>query len=78
MEGSYDRSAKANGHANGHATDLSKTTTNEPWEQRMAAFRKTGTWRNEWGFRPGERGCRVPPVLLVTVTETSTDEETAT
>ena len=64
MEGSYDRSAKANGHAHGHATDLSKTTTSEPWEQRMAAFRKTGAWRNEWGFRPGERGCRVPPALL--------------
>ena len=37
----------------------------EPWEQRMRGWRKDQFWRDEWGFRPGARGCRVPDELLL-------------
>lgn len=39
-------------------------TVTEPWTQRMRGWRKDQFWRDEWGFRPGQRGCRVPDEFL--------------
>lgn len=62
VEGSYDRTAgKDVGSGN---MDVTKKIKETPWDQRVKMFRKDGTWRNEWGFAPGERGCSVPNELL--------------
>jgi len=34
------------------------------WPGRVAAFRKSGTWANAWGPRPGQAGCMAPAELL--------------
>lgn len=59
--------SSSNGHSktNGHVMDVTKRIRDEPWEQRVAGFRRSGLWRNEWGFPPGESGCRVPDELLL-------------
>ena len=53
-------------NGNGHAiTDTSTVGQPEPWEQRIAAFRKSGFWMvHHWGPRPNEPECRAPAELL--------------
>ena len=39
------------------------------WAQRVRAFRRSGFWlvsaTDDWGPKPGEAGCQVPPDMLV-------------
>jgi hypothetical protein len=34
------------------------------WPQRMRHWHQSRFWRDTWGAKPGERGCRVPRGLL--------------
>jgi uncharacterized protein YdaU (DUF1376 family) len=37
----------------------------EPWQQRLAGFRKNGFWLEaQWGPKPGDDGCQVPAKFL--------------
>jgi hypothetical protein len=37
----------------------------EPWPQRVRSWKRDGVWMfDQWGPRPGERGCRAPPELV--------------
>lgn len=38
----------------------------EEWRYALEHYRKTGTWLEAWGPKPGEPGCRVPASLLIT------------
>lgn len=46
---------------NGHA---SPPTAEEPWEKRMAWWRKSQFWQPMWGPKPNESGCVVPKQYL--------------
>jgi hypothetical protein len=34
------------------------------WRDRLAVLAEQGAWLTDWGPRPGEPNCRVPPALL--------------
>lgn len=36
----------------------------EDWFGRIAVWRESRTWSPQWGPKPGEAGCKVPPELL--------------
>jgi hypothetical protein len=37
----------------------------EDWPKRLKIHAEQGFWAEAWGPKPGERGCRAPPELLV-------------
>lgn len=48
---------------NGKDTRQAELPT-EPWAQRAKAWHEDRFWRPEWGFKPGESGCRMPAQFL--------------
>ncbi len=33
------------------------------WEARFKGYRQSGMWLSNWGPKPGEPGCQMPPLV---------------
>jgi hypothetical protein len=58
----HARRNAANGHAN--ASTANKEPTDADWEFRVNAFKRGGTWFQDWGGTPDSFGCDAPAHLL--------------